>query len=173
MDWIREWAIAFCGACICGGIAHLLAPAGKMEKTYRMCVNLFVLFVLIFPFLNQSISFSDFSLDTVQNFSLETDSLEKESRQQILSTLETNLETILYQQLSESFPEIEKISVTVNSDVDNSISFKEIRVYLNRSTSQQDEIDRCVYELTAAHCTIYESEEEEKNERKEMVFTDG
>ena len=110
MEWIREWALAFCVACICGGIAHLLAPGGKMEKTYRMCVNLFVLFVLVFPFLNHSISISDFSLDISQDISVETEALEKKSQQQILSTFQTNLETILYEELHTSFPEVEKIS---------------------------------------------------------------
>ena len=160
MEWIREWALAFCVACICGGIAHLLAPGGKMEKTYRMCVNLFVLFVLVFPFLNHSISISDFSLDISQDISVETEALEKKSQQQILSTFQTNLETILYEELHTSFPEVEKISVTVNSDVDNSISFREIGVYLRSPTSRCEEIDNRIYELTAVHCTIYESKED-------------
>lgn len=49
MDGIKSWALTACLAALAAGIAGIVAPAGKLEKTYRFAVSLFFLCCLVTP----------------------------------------------------------------------------------------------------------------------------
>lgn len=49
MDAIKSWAVTVCLAALAAGIAGIVAPSGKLEKTYRFAVSLFFLCCMVTP----------------------------------------------------------------------------------------------------------------------------
>lgn len=62
MDLLKSWGITVCLAALSAGIAGIMAPAGKMEKTFKFVVSLFMLCCLLLPLL----SFYNINLQCLQ-----------------------------------------------------------------------------------------------------------
>lgn len=68
MDGIKSWALTACLAALAAGIAGIVAPAGKLEKTYRFAVSLFFLCCLVTPLFGlRHVSLGQFSLPQSQS----------------------------------------------------------------------------------------------------------
>jgi hypothetical protein len=136
VEWIRDWALAVCFACVGCGLLLQFIPNSNLQSATRAAVNIFFLVCIIIPV----VKLSPEDLQLTPEFSAEqgdytrelTDLNRRMVQQQIVDALEPQLLAYLRELGVEK-----NISVNVNTAWGESISITSVDILLDFSYAQQ------------------------------------
>lgn len=91
MDAIKSWAVTVCLAALAAGVAGIVAPSGKLEKTYKFAVSLFFLCCMVTPLFGlRSVALPEISQSAAAGIS-DADGFQNDVAEQTKTLAEQNL----------------------------------------------------------------------------------
>ncbi len=132
MNTLRIWAIGVASACAVGGIISLIVPKNSNWKVMKIIVSVFLIASFIAPFAgSEAISF-DFSGDFLENSEMTFDDYNRILTEQQISAAEDEVESKITELLKVNKIKCNSINVCMNTDENNSINIKEIKIKVEK-----------------------------------------
>jgi hypothetical protein len=133
MDTVKQWALGITVAAIAGGVVLILSPSGGTEKIVRTAVSLFLLCVILTPFM------SGVDVDAILG-NIRTNYEEPDA-----SAVKGTLEEQMKQALSEKLNEIlvnngikdASINIDISIDKDNNMSIDKVNIKADKAYSSK------------------------------------
>lgn len=135
MDQIKIWALRIVFSSVLISLVLVLTPGGSIEKPVKTAVSLFMLFIIVYPFLDLSNGISTFDLTDIQ-----TESALIKSDRIIADQLEYELSEKIKKKLYENQLSVDDVMVEVGIYNENELKVECVKVLVqndNKSFSKK------------------------------------
>lgn len=131
MQYLRDWALAACFACVGCGVLLLFLPKSSLHNLVKAAVHIFFLVCILIPIVK--LSPEDFTIDwqTAEETQQYEQALSETTRQQVQQNLTANLQPQIVDYLRQLGVKDENIYLNVNTDWEESISISSVDVILD------------------------------------------
>ena len=125
MDEIKSWAFSVCAAAVVGGIVIMLSPRGGTGKTVRTAVSLFLLCVMLRPFMSGYVH--RLSLDSVtESRTVAGDNAAEYTVESMKNVLREKIDKIL----SDNGVKNGRSDIEISIDGDNNMRIERVAIYV-------------------------------------------
>lgn len=159
MEFLKQWAISICACGIIGTIFSMIAPKGSMEKILNLVIAVFIFTSILTPFMK----IGDVNFDFGENNISSTENLEdmvEKSNEIALTSARLSAQEVVGEFLENNgFPE-SKVTIKMESDDENNISIKTIKIVLSEEkVSQADKVKLLIENEFKANTEVGGSED--------------
>ncbi len=135
MKSIQQWTSIICIASIICIIIELMLPPGKMEKTMRMVLGIFMVCALISPIKNLkklNFNISNITTEAIKDKFEFTNKINS----QLTNLAEDNVRVLILSILKEKGISPKKVDIFMDTNEDNCISIIKSKIYVSKEEAE-------------------------------------
>lgn len=141
MDEIKSWAFSVCAAAVVGGIVVMLSPRGGTGKTVKTAVSLFLLCVMLRPFMSGYMN--RLSLDSAAESRIGTGDCS--AAEYTVGSMKDALREKTDKILSDNGVKNSRTDIEISIDGDNNMSIDRVAIYAPEQYAE--ELERAKEEI--------------------------
>lgn len=156
MEGIREWVLAVCAAAIGGGLVHMLAPQGNVQKVLKVSLSVFFLCCLLSPVWSGDLQLEFEQAQDAPEGTQRTEELQQAYEDTIEAQVRAQLAEAVRIRLGENGITCLQIVINTTTTQTGSIDISSVTVELDEGYSDRaEDVEREVEELLGICPEVY------------------